>query len=75
MLLKKNRADGALSETVLLAHTRPKLMVRQYIKVCPTQTGNSRWTYFDLVYARQYSDNLYDLRIVRKPVISSISLS
>ena len=27
MLLKKDRADGALSETVLLAFIRPKLMV------------------------------------------------
>ena len=35
MLLKKNRADGALSETVLIEYTRSILVARQYLKVCP----------------------------------------
>ena len=72
MLLMKDITDGALSVTVLIEFIRPKLMARQYLKVCPTQTGNSYWTYFDL--ERQYSENLYDSRIVRNPVILSASL-
>ena len=74
MLLMKDITDGALSVTVLIEFIRPKLMARQYLKVCPTQTGNSPWTYFDLVYERQYLDNLHNPHIVRKPVISSASL-
>ena len=74
MLLKKDRTDDALSETISIDFIRPKLMAQQYLKACPTQTSNFRWTNFDLVYKCQYLDNVYDLHIVRKPVISSTSL-
>lgn len=40
MLTKKDKTDGALSETALIEFIRPKLTARQYLKVCPPQTGN-----------------------------------